>query len=160
VEAATKRKLCLPSPAAEYNLLIVRALFIHNNHTYQMKNLLIAVTIFLVVPKAYPQMLPELVDGNIVLSDSDPVVASNADSTAPYALVAGGSKGIGYAIAEALAKRNYNLILIARHWIASKRRKKSWNLLIISTCKSSPMTSHWKIRLLKLARGVQKTISN
>ena len=38
-----------------------------------------------------------------------------ADDTLPYALVAGGSKGIGYAIAEALAKRNYNLILIARH---------------------------------------------
>ena len=38
------------------------------------------------------------------------------DSTsAPYALIAGGSKGIGYAIAEALAKRGYNLILIARH---------------------------------------------
>ena len=33
----------------------------------------------------------------------------------PYALVAGGSKGIGYAIAEALAKRHYNLILVARH---------------------------------------------
>lgn len=33
----------------------------------------------------------------------------------PYALVAGGSKGIGYAVAEALAKRKYNLILIARH---------------------------------------------
>lgn len=33
----------------------------------------------------------------------------------PYALVAGGSKGIGYAIAEALAKRQYNLVLIARH---------------------------------------------
>lgn len=32
----------------------------------------------------------------------------------PFALVAGGSKGIGYAIAEALAKRKYNLILIAR----------------------------------------------
>jgi uncharacterized protein len=32
-----------------------------------------------------------------------------------YALVAGGSKGIGYAIAEALARRGYNLILIARH---------------------------------------------
>lgn len=31
-----------------------------------------------------------------------------------YALIAGGSKGIGYAIAEALAKRGYNLILIAR----------------------------------------------
>ena len=36
-------------------------------------------------------------------------------NSAPYALVAGGSKGIGFAIAEALAKRNYNLILIARH---------------------------------------------
>ena len=38
----------------------------------------------------------------------------NNDSL-PYALIAGGSKGIGYAIAEALAKRKYNLILIARH---------------------------------------------
>ena len=37
------------------------------------------------------------------------------DTTKPYALVAGGSKGIGYGIAEALAKRGYNLILIARH---------------------------------------------
>ncbi len=34
---------------------------------------------------------------------------------APYALIAGGSKGIGYAIAEALARRNYNLVLIARN---------------------------------------------
>ena len=34
----------------------------------------------------------------------------------PYALIAGGSKGIGYALAEAWAKRKYNLILIARHW--------------------------------------------
>ena len=43
---------------------------------------------------------------------------SNPDSvfTGPYALVAGGSKGIGYAIAEALASRKYNLVLIARHW--------------------------------------------
>ena len=37
------------------------------------------------------------------------------DTSRPYALVAGGSKGIGYGIAEALAKRGYNLILIARH---------------------------------------------
>lgn len=33
----------------------------------------------------------------------------------PWALVSGGSKGIGYAIAAALAKRNYNLLLIARN---------------------------------------------
>jgi uncharacterized protein len=41
---------------------------------------------------------------------------TGVDNGYPYALVAGGSKGIGYAIAEALAKRQYNLILIARHW--------------------------------------------
>lgn len=46
----------------------------------------------------------------------------------PYALIAGGSKGIGYAIAEALAKRNFNLILIARHrdsLIAAKNKLES-----------------------------------
>src|SRR6188508_1971824 len=37
------------------------------------------------------------------------------DNGRPYAMVAGGSKGIGYAVAEALAKRKFNLILIARH---------------------------------------------
>jgi hypothetical protein len=45
-----------------------------------------------------------------VLSNEHPI-----DTLKPYALVAGGSKGIGYGIAEALAKRGYNLILIARH---------------------------------------------
>ena len=43
----------------------------------------------------------------------------------PYALIAGGSKGIGYALAEAWAKREYNLILIARNWdsLASAKHK-------------------------------------
>lgn len=39
----------------------------------------------------------------------------SATNNFPYAVLAGGSKGIGYAIAEALAKRNYNLVLIARN---------------------------------------------
>ena len=33
----------------------------------------------------------------------------------PWALISGGSKGIGYAIAAALARRNYDLVLIARN---------------------------------------------
>ena len=40
------------------------------------------------------------------------IPAIDSVNTHPYALLAGGSKGIGYAIAEALAKRNFNLILI------------------------------------------------
>jgi short-subunit dehydrogenase len=37
------------------------------------------------------------------------------NSNSPYALISGGSKGLGYSIARALAKRNYNLLLVARH---------------------------------------------
>jgi short-subunit dehydrogenase len=48
-------------------------------------------------------------------SQSTHVDVYPVDSLKPYAVVAGGSKGIGYGISEALAKRGYNLILIARH---------------------------------------------
>lgn len=49
------------------------------------------------------------------ISNSSDTLKIDEGNSLPYALVAGGSKGIGYAIAEALAKRRYNLILIARH---------------------------------------------
>ncbi len=40
-----------------------------------------------------------------------------------YALITGGSKGIGHAIAEALAKRKYDLVLVARHQDALEAAK-------------------------------------
>lgn len=51
-------------------------------------------------------------------TDSLNILKQKIDTTfsRPYALIAGGSKGIGYALAESWAKRDYNLILIARHW--------------------------------------------
>jgi short-subunit dehydrogenase len=51
----------------------------------------------------------------IVLPFAATCQSGKIPATRPYALIAGGSKGIGYAIAEALARRNYNLILIARN---------------------------------------------
>lgn len=60
--------------------------------------------------------------------DSLPTIRPDSVKGGPYALIAGGSKGIGYAIAEALAKRHYNLILIARHYdslLAAKDRLES-----------------------------------
>src|SRR5688500_4937675 len=59
----------------------------------------------------------------IVIADSVSV-ADTAILPGDYALVAGGSKGIGYAIAEALARRKYNLILIARHLDSLESAKK------------------------------------
>ena len=50
-----------------------------------------------------------------IYAQSDSEIKIPMDTTKPYALIAGGSKGIGYGIAVALAKRDYNLILIARH---------------------------------------------
>lgn len=50
-----------------------------------------------------------------VFSQTKTYSFNSADTSKSYALVAGGSKGIGYGIANALAKRGYNLILIARH---------------------------------------------
>jgi len=59
---------------------------------------------------------------------SSVIPAADSVNSNPFALVAGGSKGIGYAIAEALAKRKYNLILIARHkdsLVAAKEKLES-----------------------------------
>lgn len=58
-------------------------------------------------------LLSTLIQTSLAVSQNN--ITDTVDGSRPYALVAGGSKGIGYAIAEALAKRKYNLVLIARH---------------------------------------------
>jgi len=87
-----------------------------------MKTLLSLVIALCLIGKAIAQM-----DEPIVASDSLEIGSnpSNVKDSLPYAMVAGGSKGIGYAIALALAKRNYNLILIARGYdslVAAKNK--------------------------------------
>jgi len=64
------------------------------------------VCIFIFLPLFHNSALCQPV-GDSASSDSD---------ERPFALVAGGSKGIGFAIAQALARRQYNLVLIARHY--------------------------------------------
>lgn len=87
-----------------------------------MKNLLVFAIALFVVAKGYGK-----IDERFVVGDSLGIASNspNAADSLPYALVAGGSKGIGYAIATALAKRNYNLILIARGYdtlVSAKNR--------------------------------------
>lgn len=60
----------------------------------------------------------------------------NTNTDRPYALIAGGSKGIGFAIAEALARRNYNLVLIARNpdtLLMAKNRLETEYGVLVST---------------------------
>jgi uncharacterized protein len=81
--------------------------------------LLYSITVFIAVggyaqsdfsnPLKFSGIKPE------VSANSKKLPANYSGQPLSYALVAGGSKGIGYAIAEALARRGYNLILIARH---------------------------------------------
>lgn len=75
-----------------------------------MKKILLFLTVVVIELKTNCQV-PHTID-----SLSIPKHQIDTTFSRPYALIAGGSKGIGYALAEAWARRNYNLILIARHW--------------------------------------------
>ena len=77
-----------------------------------MKKIPLVLLVWLVVLKVNSQ--PDM-----QVNPADTMIAEGN-----YALIAGGSKGIGYAIAEALARRHYNLILIARHVDSLQAAKK------------------------------------
>lgn len=78
-----------------------------------MKRLSILAFILFLTGKLLAQNNTDLISAD---SLGIPIEKSQEKDLLPYALVAGGSKGIGYAIAAALASRNYNLILVARHY--------------------------------------------
>ncbi|HET7001885.1 MAG TPA: SDR family NAD(P)-dependent oxidoreductase [Puia sp.] len=89
-----------------------------------MKRLSLFAAILLILTAGHTQstLHSEIAINKPSSANSLPISFTNSDSNlnyqnheTGYALVAGGSKGIGYAIAEALARRGYNLILIARH---------------------------------------------
>jgi short-subunit dehydrogenase len=107
-----------------------------------MKKFTLLLIVLTGLLKGYSQSEMASLDlpGNIFLNsytpvNEDPVFPAalrspfiDSVNSNPYALIGGGSKGIGYAIAEALAKRNFNLILIARHkdsLIAAKNKLES-----------------------------------
>lgn len=100
------------------------------------------IVLFLVLPVvAYSQIEP---------------VSDSTFRDGNYALVAGGSKGIGFAIAEALAKRKYNLILIARHvdtlQVAKRKLEGKYGVQVevlsydLSLPSSAPAIASWCIK--------------
>ena len=107
-----------------------------------MKKISLLLLVFTSLLKGYSQttetsaQLPEntfrnnftIVNEDILLPVTLSIPFIDSVHSNPYALIGGGSKGIGYAIAEALAKRKYNLILIARHMdslVAAKNKLES-----------------------------------
>jgi uncharacterized protein len=76
-----------------------------------MKKSLVLVIALFVIGQVHARIDEQFVPGDSLELAYHPF---NVKDSLPYALVAGGSKGIGYAIATALASRHYNLILIAR----------------------------------------------
>jgi len=99
-----------------------------NCYINSMKKLFFLVIALIGLIRAHSQLNSAIPAEDPVLQQKKDTTNISSDSSKPYALVAGGSKGIGYAIAEALARRGYNLILIARHadsLIAAKNKLES-----------------------------------
>jgi short-subunit dehydrogenase len=75
------------------------------------------------ISKAYPQKTI-IIKADSVSELKVEGTSFQAKNSNPFAMVAGGSKGIGFGIAEALALRKYNLILIARHHAPLREAKR------------------------------------
>lgn len=82
----------------------------------------------------------------------------------PYALVAGGSDGLGFAFAEAIARRGLNLVLIARQeerlYAAAERLKAAYDVDVITTAADMADFEHIKERISALAVSIGLLIYN
>src|SRR5687767_7964874 len=77
-------------------------------------------------------------------------------SASYFALVAGGSRGIGYAIARALARRKYNLVLVARGMQdlekAKQNLERDFEIIVeiisfdLSKEETAPQIAEWSIK--------------
>jgi uncharacterized protein len=81
-----------------------------------MQKLLLLIFLIFLFLQGKSQIADENFSGKETIEKAVPFLCtSDSNLMQSYALIAGGSKGIGFAVAEALARRHYNLILIARH---------------------------------------------
>lgn len=96
-------------------LFFLLLLFLRSGSQSQPLNLAVGMT-------ALTSPVSTAVEVEAIEADNDLRMAPDG----AYALIAGGSKGIGFAIATALAKRGYNLVLIARHEGPLQRAKEQF----------------------------------
>lgn len=91
----------------------------------QIKSTFLSLVLFVTffVLKAQPIAGPNNENIAVAIPENIPAMTAAPNDNMPYALIAGGSKGIGFAIAEALARRKYNLVLVARGKEALQKAK-------------------------------------
>ena len=82
----------------------------------------------------------------------------------PYALIAGGSDGLGYAFAEAIARRGVNLVIIARQedrlHAAAKRLKETYRIDVVPVVADMADFENVKVKIAALNVSIGLLVYN